>query len=72
MKPFVLVLALSLGCIAGAPVAAPDHATRAAADDDVVVGTVVYRRSFPFIIEWTYRPGGWIMTNAWYDMSIGF
>ncbi len=70
MKRIVLAMGLSLGFVAGAPIIAPDHGVQASADDDAAL--VIYRKSFPFIIEYTWQSGRWVITNVWYDMSIGF
>ncbi len=72
MKKLIFFLALAVSIITAIPVVLPEQATQAAADDDVAYGTVVYRKMFPYIIQWTYYPGGWVITDAWYDMSIGF
>ncbi len=71
MKRLILAFALATSIVTAAPVVFPEQATQAAADS-IAVGTVVYTKMFPYVIEWTYYPGGWVMTNAWYDMTLGF
>lgn len=69
MKRFLLALAL----VAAAPAIAPDHAAQATADDAYATDAyVVYVKSFPFIKQYTWYQGGWVLTNVQYDMSIGF
>ncbi len=70
MKRLVLAFALAASIITATPVVLPEQASQASAS--IPIGTVVYRKQFPFIIEYTLCPGGWVITNMWYDMSIGF